>query len=196
VTCRRPFSKEHRTPVLPEIPWRDVGIEVASRHGGTTCNPKQRCGNSLSLLWIACSENLERPFIVTTLARRPSGYHQAQSSSRLMQCGFSFEKMPAPLYASASTNSSKRRSSSGVQLLCRRAAPVIVLPNPVKVMAYCPRTIAQAFCRTGQFPIFATLKPGGAVPEGTVSRTNPARVSARCPSPGGSSLPQIHRSLS
>jgi hypothetical protein len=27
--------------------------------GGTKCDPKQRCGNSLALSWIACSENHE-----------------------------------------------------------------------------------------------------------------------------------------
>jgi hypothetical protein len=42
-----------------KIPWRDVSIQVASRHGGTTCDPKERFGNSLALSWIACSENLE-----------------------------------------------------------------------------------------------------------------------------------------
>src|SRR5450755_4349584 len=42
-----------------KIPWRDVSIQVASRHGGTTCDPKERFGNSLSLSLIACSENLE-----------------------------------------------------------------------------------------------------------------------------------------
>jgi hypothetical protein len=36
-----------------------VGFLVASRHRGTICDPKQRCGNSLALSWIACSEDLE-----------------------------------------------------------------------------------------------------------------------------------------
>jgi hypothetical protein len=61
VACRRPFPKAQQTLAGPcgKIPWRDVGFQVASRHGRTTCNPQQRCGNSLALSWIACSENLE-----------------------------------------------------------------------------------------------------------------------------------------
>jgi hypothetical protein len=57
----------------------------------------------------------------------------------------------------ASIKSNNRRSSSGVQLLWRRAAPVIVLPNLVsQVMAYYSCTVVQTFCRTGRFPIFGT----------------------------------------
>jgi hypothetical protein len=44
-----------------KIPWRDVGFLVASRHRGTICDPKQRCGNSLALSWIACSLILAAP---------------------------------------------------------------------------------------------------------------------------------------
>jgi len=92
-------------------------------------------------------------------------------------------------------NSSKRRSSSGVQLLCRRAAPVTVLClTRSKVMAYCLRSVAQTFCRTGQFPILAAVNPAlksdsAVLPEGTVSRTYPARMPARYSPLGGFSLP-------
>jgi hypothetical protein len=50
LACRRPLSEEHQTRAgtRGKIPWRDVGFQVASRHGGTTCDPKQRCGNSLA----------------------------------------------------------------------------------------------------------------------------------------------------
>jgi hypothetical protein len=33
----------------------------STRHGGTRCDPKQRCGNSLALSWIACSLVLVAP---------------------------------------------------------------------------------------------------------------------------------------
>jgi hypothetical protein len=61
--CRRPFSNEQQTlaGTCGKIPWRDVGFLVASRHRGTICDPKQRCGNSLALSWIACSLILAAP---------------------------------------------------------------------------------------------------------------------------------------
>ena len=91
----------------------------------------------------------------------------------------------------ASIKSNNRRSSSGVQLLWRRAAPVIVLPNLVsKVMAYYLCTVVQTFCRTGRFPIFATpdlaLKSGrGASAERRIRPTlepldDPHRAGFRC----------------
>jgi hypothetical protein len=56
-------------------------------------------------------------------------------------------------------------------LACRRAVPVIVLPNLFR------KSCVQAFCRTGQFSHFRKAKSAGKVgarcSEDTVSRTTP-----------------------
>jgi hypothetical protein len=55
-------------------------------------------------------------------------------------------------------------------LACRRAVPVIVLPNLFR------KSCVQAFCRTGQFSHFCKAKSAGKVgrcSEDTVSRTTP-----------------------
>jgi hypothetical protein len=69
-------SIDRSLALAEKIPWRDVGIEVASRHGRTTCDPKQRCGNSLALSWIACSLVLVAPTLMAGC--RPSSGVQVE----------------------------------------------------------------------------------------------------------------------